>query len=66
MLTSGDNRGHGFGERPSARLALGAVLGLLSVAELAARRPRSTVRRRRLSRAAPVTHTGVSRADQRC
>jgi signal transduction histidine kinase len=58
-LTSGDNKDMDSATRRRARLALGVTLGLLAVAELAARiSVRSTVRAGLA--AAPVNHAGVS------
>ena len=58
VLTSGDNGSMDSAARPRAPLALGALLGLLAVAELAARLSASSTVRAGL--AAPVGHAGVT------
>ena len=58
MLTSGDNGSMDSAARPRAPLALGALLGLLAVAELAARLSASSTVRAGL--AAPAGHAGVT------
>ncbi|HEY3648673.1 MAG TPA: hypothetical protein VGL33_11940, partial [Streptosporangiaceae bacterium] len=58
VLTSGDNGDMDSAARPRAPLALGALLGLLAVAELAARLSASSTVRAGL--AAPVGHAGVT------
>jgi signal transduction histidine kinase len=55
----GDNRGMDSAQRPRARLALGAVLGLLAVAELLARLTAGSSVRAGLA-AAPAAHHGVT------
>jgi signal transduction histidine kinase len=58
VLTRGDNGSMDSAARPRAPLALGALLGLLAVAELAARLSASSTVRAGL--AAPVGHAGVT------
>jgi DNA-binding NarL/FixJ family response regulator len=58
-LTSGDNRGMDSPERRWAPVLLAAALGLLALAELAARLPVSSTTRAGVPRS-PVTHIGPS------
>jgi signal transduction histidine kinase len=58
VLTSGDNGSMDSATRPRAPLALGALLGLLAVAELVARLSASSTVRAGL--AAPAGHAGVT------